>query len=205
MINLLNKLQDLLDLTREVDFVAPLLLRLYLIPIFWMAGTQKLGHFEDTVAWFGNPEWGLGLPFPLLMASLAVATEIGGAILLTVGLATRWISIPMMFTMLVAAVTVHLQNGWLAISAAAGPFATERTAGAIDRLDRVKSILQEHGNYEWLTENGSVVILNNGIEFAATYLIMLLALLFLGGGRYISIDYWLARQFRDTGRTKNQA
>lgn len=202
MIQLLNKLQDVLDLSRKADFVAPLLLRLYLIPIFWMAGTQKLGHFSDTVEWFGNPDWGLGLPFPLLMASMAVATEVGGAILLTVGLATRWISIPLMFTMLVAAVTVHLENGWLAISAAAGPFATERTIGAIDRLDRAKSILQEHANYEWLTENGSLVILNNGIEFAATYLLMLVALLFIGGGRYVSADYWLARKFR-TGQASN--
>lgn len=203
MIKLFNRLQDLLDLTRKVDFVAPLLLRLYLIPIFWMAGTQKLGHFQDTVEWFGNPDWGLGLPFPLLMASMAVATEVGGAILLTVGLATRWISIPLMFTMAVAAVTVHLENGWLAISTAVGPFATERTVGAIDRLDRAKSILREHGNYDWLTENGSVVILNNGIEFAATYLIMLLALLFLGGGRYVSMDYWLARRLRDTTSTSS--
>jgi putative oxidoreductase len=201
MINLLNKLQDLLDLSRKADFVAPLLLRLYLTPIFWMAGTQKLGHFSDTVEWFGNPDWGLGLPFPLLMASMAVATEIGGAILLTVGLATRWISIPLLFTMLVAAVTVHLENGWLAISAAGGPFATERTVGAIDRLDRAKSILQEHANYEWLTENGSLVILNNGIEFAATYMLMLLALLFIGGGRYVSTDYWLARRYRTNSTT----
>ena len=198
MIHLLNKLQNIMDLTRKVDFVAPLLLRLYLIPIFWMAGMQKLDHFGDTVEWFGNPQWGLGLPFPLIMATLAVATEVAGAVLLTLGLATRWISIPLMFTMLVAAVTVHLQNGWLAISTAAGPFATERTVGAIERLDRAKSILQEHANYEWLTENGAVVILNNGIEFAATYVIMLLALLLVGGGRYISIDYWIARRFRHT-------
>ena len=79
MIALLNKLQDLLDLTRKADFIAPLLLRLYLIPIFWMAGTQKLGHFSETVDWFGNPDWGLGLPFPLLMATLAVSAELGGA------------------------------------------------------------------------------------------------------------------------------
>jgi putative oxidoreductase len=208
MVQLLNKLQDLLDLTRKADFIAPLLLRLYLIPIFWMAGTQKLSHFSDTVDWFGNPDWGLGLPFPLLMATLAVSAELGGAILLTLGLATRWISIPLIFTMLVAAVTVHLQNGWLAISTAVGPFATERTVGAIERLDRAKSVLQEHAHYEWLTENGSLVILNNGIEFAATYVIMLLALLYLGGGRYISLDYWLAKRFRtaanDTQTTGGQ-
>jgi putative oxidoreductase len=198
MVKLMNKLQDLLELGFKVDFVAPLLLRLYLVPIFWMAGTQKLGHFQNTVDWFGNSDWGLGLPFPLLMASLAVGAELGGAILLALGLATRWISIPLMFTMLVAAVSVHLQNGWLAISTASGIFATERTVAGIERLDRIKVILQEHGNYEWLTEYGSVVILNNGIEFAATYLIMLLALFFLGGGRYLSVDYWLAKRFRET-------
>jgi len=196
MIDRINKLQDAFNLSRKVDFVAPLLLRIYLIPIFWMAGSQKLGHFNDTVEWFGNSDWGLGLPFPLVMASMAVATEIGGALLLTLGLATRWISIPLIFTMLVAAVSVHLKNGWLAIASASGPFATDQSIGAIDRLDRAKSILQEHGNYEWLTENGPLVILNNGIEFAATYLIMLLALLFMGGGRYISADYWIAKHFR---------
>ncbi len=33
----------------------------------------------------------------------------------------------------------------------------------------------------------------NGIEFAATYFIMLLALLVIGGGKYVSIDYWIAK------------
>ena len=187
--------QLLLDKTKQLDFLAPLLLRLYLIPIFWMAGTQKLSHFDNTVNWFGNEDWGLGLPFPWLMAVLAIAAELGGAILLALGLATRWISIPMMFTMVIAAVTVHWKNGWLAIATGDGIFATERTMGAIDRLDRAKSILQQHGNYDWLTQNGSVAILNNGIEFAATYFIMLLALLFIGGGKYISLDYWIARKY----------
>jgi putative oxidoreductase len=40
-------------------------------------------------------------------------------------------------------------------------------------------------------------VLNNGIEFAATYFIMLLALFFLGGGKYISADYWIARKYRN--------
>ena len=196
MLNLLNKAQDTLHLSKPLEFIAPLLLRLYLIPIFWMAGTQKLNHFDSTVEWFGNADWGLGLPFPFVMAGLATLTEFGGAILLTLGLAVRWISIPLMFTMVVAMVSVHLQHGWLAIATGSGIFATDRTAGAIERLDRAKSILQEHGNYEWLTENGSLAILNNGIEFAATYLIMLVALFFLGGGKFISMDYWIAKRFR---------
>ena len=58
-----------------------------------------------------------------------------------------------------------------------------------------QDILREHGNYSWLTGRGSLVILNNGIEFAATYFVMLMALLALGGGRYVSLDYWLDRWF----------
>ena len=195
---MLRKLQNLLDLTRTVDWLAPLALRLYLVPVFWMAGTMKLDHFSDTVAWFGNSDWGLGLPYPTLMAALAAGTEVLGAIMLLIGLGVRWISGPLMITMLVAAVTAHWQNGWLAIASGGGMFATERTQGAINRLDRAKDILKEHGNYEWLTENGSFVALNNGIEFAATYFIMLLPLLFIGGGRYVSVDFWIARQLSKT-------
>jgi uncharacterized membrane protein YphA (DoxX/SURF4 family) len=196
LINVGNFAQDILDKFRAIDFLGPLMLRLYLVPIFWMAGTKKFGSMEDTIAWFGNPDWGLGLPFPALMAYLATFTEIFGAILLAIGLAVRWICIPLMVTMVVAAVSVHWQFGWLAIAEGSGVFATERTAGAIERLDRAKDILKEHGNYQWLTENGSFVVLNNGIEFAATYFIMLLALFFIGAGKYLSVDHWLARSFR---------
>lgn len=197
LINLMTRAQSLLDNVIEgVGFVGPLLLRLYLVPIFWIAGSKKIASIDSTIEWFGNPDWGLGLPLPTLMAWSASLIEAGGAILLLFGLGVRWISIPLMGTMVVAAVTVHLQNGWLAIAEGAGFFATERTMGAIDRLDRAKDILKEHGNYSWLTENGSIVILNNGIEFAATYFIMLLALLVIGGGKYVSLDYWIAKKFR---------
>lgn len=189
------KAQSLLDATRALDFLGPLALRLYLVPIFWMAGTKKLADIESTAAWFGDPDWGLGLPFPELMAWMASLTEAGGAILLFFGIAVRWISIPLMVTMIVAAVTVHLQNGWLAIAEGSGLFASERTAGAIDRLDRAKDILREHANYDWLTENGSIVILNNGIEFAATYTIMLLVLFFIGPGK-ASIDHLISKRFK---------
>lgn len=36
-------------------------------------------------------------------------------------------------------------------------------------------------------------MLNNGIEFSITYFVMLLALLFMGAGRYVSVDYWIER------------
>jgi uncharacterized membrane protein YphA (DoxX/SURF4 family) len=189
------KLQKLLDRSRQIDFLAPLLLRLYLVPVLWMAGMQKYNSFADTAEWFGNSEWGLGLPFPSLMAFLATSTEIAGAIMLLFGFGVRWISIPLMITMIIAAVSVHWVNGWLAISAGSGLFATERTIGAIERLDKAKGLLEQHGNLPWLTEHGSLVILNNGIEFAATYFIMLLTLFFIGSGKYASVDYWLSQKF----------
>ncbi len=191
----LTQLQRILDSTRALDFLAPLALRLYLVPIFWMAGSKKLQDIDSTIAWFGNPDWGLGLPFPELLAWTAAITEAGGAVLLLIGLAVRWISIPLMITMAVAAFAVHWHNGWLAIAESSGPFATERTQGAIERLDQAKEILQTHGNYEWLTQNGSFVVLNNGIEFAATYFVMLLALFFIGAGRFFSMDYWIRSAF----------
>ncbi|MDX1496293.1 MAG: DoxX family protein [Salinisphaeraceae bacterium] len=191
----LVQIQGLIDRMHPIHALGPLLLRLYLVPIFWMAGTNKLSHFEDTVAWFGNSEWGLGLPFPYLMASLATWTEIIGAICLLLGVAVRWVSIPLMITMIVAAVTAHLENGWLAIAEGSGLFATERTEAAVERLARAKEILREHGNYQWLTEHGNFVVLNNGIEFAATYFVMLLALFGTGAGAYFSVDYWIRRRF----------
>ena len=187
MFILLNRLQNLLDSTRVFDFLAPLAIRLYLIPVFWMAGTHKLASMDSTIAWFGNPDGGLGLPAPAFMAWAAALTEAGGAILLLFGLATRWISIPLLFTMVVAAVTVHLHHGWAAIA---------ESPAAAERLAQANALLQEHGNHAWLTSEGNFVVLNNGIEFAATYGIMLLVLFFSGGGKYVSADYWLARRFR---------
>ena len=194
LVSLGCRAQFLLNATRAIDFLAPLALRLYLVPVFWMAGTNKLGSMEDTIAWFGNPDWGLGMPFPTLMAWAASLTEAVGAIALLIGLGVRWVSMPLMITMIVAAVTVHWHNGWLAIAEGSGIFATERTIGAVERLDRAKDILREHGNYSWLTENGSFVVLNNGIEFAATYFIMLLVLFFYGPGK-VSLDHLIRKRY----------
>ncbi|WP_299178270.1 DoxX family protein [uncultured Neptuniibacter sp.] len=198
VVKLANRLQDVLDSTRIADGLAPLLLRLYLAPIFMQAGWNKLSHFEDTAAWFGNPDWGLGLPMPEVMAGLAAGTELVGGMLLIVGFAVRWISIPLMITMLVAAFAVHWENGWLAIADGGSWLANERVMEAQDRLTAAKSILQEYGNYNWLTGRGSVVILNNGIEFAITYFVMLFSLFFTGAGRLFSLDHWVAKCFRES-------
>jgi putative oxidoreductase len=169
-----------------LDGLAPLAMRLYLAPVMWMAGTQKIRGLENTIEWFGNADYGLGLPLPGLLAHLAAYTEAIGALLLLLGLATRWVTIPLLITMTVAALTVHWEHGWAAIADSSLPEVAQRLGAA-------REILREHGNYAWLTDAGPIVILNNGIEFAATYFIMLLALLFTGGGRFVSVDYFLGR------------
>ena len=114
-----------------------------------------------------------------------------------IGLGVRWISIPLMFTMLVAIFAVHWQHGWQAIADTKFClFNCWDAQEAALRLDKAKEILQEHGNYSWLTEQGSFVVLNNGIEFGVTYFVMLLALFFIGAGKYLSLDDWIARKFK---------
>jgi len=176
-----------------------LLLRLYLAPVLIQAGWNKYQHFGDTAEWFGNAEWGLGLPLPGLLAGLAIAAELVGGIMLLFGLLTRLVTIPLMVTMLVAIFSVHWPNGWLAIADASSwladgtILANTNVQSAPEKLAAAKAILQEHGNYDWLTSSGKLVILNNGIEFAATYFVMLLVLFFSGGGRFVSLDYWFSR------------
>ncbi len=203
VICIVNRGQELFDKIHSyVDFIGPLLLRIYIVPVFWVASNNKWNPFDSdssldsVIQWFGNTEWGLGLPFPTLMAYMAWGSEYFGAILLALGLATRWISIPLMFTMIVAAVTVHWKNGWQAVHDLSSPYASANAGEAVERLSRAKDILKEHGNYDWLTEHGNLIASNNGIEWAATYFIILLALFVTGGGKFISVDYWLAKKYR---------
>ncbi len=185
MISFLNKFNLMLQ---QLSFLGPLTLRIFLFFPFYMAGAQKLGHIEDTAYWF---EHSLNLPFPLIMAYLAGLTEYLGAFLLLIGLATRLTSIPLIITMLVAIFAVHWDNGWAAIASSADP-------GISERLDAARYLLKEHGNYNWLTEKGSFVILNNGIEFAVTYTLMLFVLLSSGAGKFVSVDYWIGRRFNQS-------
>ncbi|WP_370979404.1 DoxX family protein [Agaribacterium sp. ZY112] len=193
MSTLNNHYQTAVTHLSKGDFIAPLLLRIYLAPIFIMAGQSKLNNIENVGYWFAS----LNIPFPELMAWVAGFTELGGGVLLLLGLSVRIVTIPLMFTMLVAAVTAHWSFGWHVLPEAEltvpWEWRNDLIESALVRKQAAVSILNEHGNYNWLTEAGNFTVLKNGIEFAATYFIMLLALLFSGAGRYCSIDYWLTR------------
>lgn len=159
------------------DF-ALLMLRLLLAYAFLHPALMKWADMNSIIYWFDS----LGIPLPTLNAYMAATVEILGVLLLTIGLGTRIIAIPLIVTMLVAIVTVHGDNGWLAIAS------SELNPMAAEKLSAAKSILKEHGNYDWLTQEGSFVILQNGMEFVVTYIAMLLALISFGSGRF-SLDF----------------
>jgi putative oxidoreductase len=88
------------------------LLRLIVGLTFIAHGGMKLftSGLSGTAGFLGS----IGVPMANIMAPILIATELGGGILLVLGLLTRYVSIPMAFTMAVAIVTVHLQHGFFA-------------------------------------------------------------------------------------------
>lgn len=77
--------------------------------VFVFHGAQKLfGAFggyglEGTAGWMAS----IGIPFADVSAFLAGSTEFFGGLALIAGLATRLVSVPLLFTMLVASFTAH--------------------------------------------------------------------------------------------------
>lgn len=208
----------------QSEFLLLFLVRLVLAPVMSVAGYSKLGFSNPDLSgisrwladpavssWFGNSDWGLGLPAPVFLASLVGYLEFLGGFALLLGFATRLIALPLMATMIVAIATVHFSQGWFAIAPSDAatnaalffswfgvPGAQEslqQSGEVAERLSRIRALLSEQPDSEWLTAKGSVVILNNGAEFAGIYLLMLWQLVVRGGGRYLSVDYWISKRF----------
>ena len=87
-----------------------LLARLAVAYGFYDPAMQKWSDIGSVATWFES----MGFPFPTLNAYMAASTEIVGVVLLTLGLFTRLISIPLMVIMVVAIATVHLSHGFSA-------------------------------------------------------------------------------------------
>ena len=86
-----------------------LIIRLYWGWQFFLAGKGKLMNLDRTAGFFAN----LHIPMPKLNALLAGSTECFGGLLLLLGLGSRIITVPLIFTMIVAYVTadfVKVQN-----------------------------------------------------------------------------------------------
>ena len=85
-----------------------LAVRLILVYGFYNPAIMKWQNINSIAEWFSE----MGIPLPTINAYMAASTEMAGVVLLTLGLANRIISIPLIFVMIVAIVTVHLGNGF---------------------------------------------------------------------------------------------
>lgn len=94
----------------RINDVPLLLFRLILAYGFYQPAMMKITGLSGVAEWFGS----MGYPAPEVSAFLAALTEGLGVVLLTLGLGTRYIAIPLMFVMVVAIFTVHISNGFAA-------------------------------------------------------------------------------------------
>ncbi len=95
-------------LLERLQSLSLLMVRLILAYGFYEPAKMKWSDIGSVAEWFGS----MGLPLPTLQAYLAATTEAAGVVLLTLGLFTRLISIPLMVVMTVAITLVHLPNGF---------------------------------------------------------------------------------------------
>ena len=98
------------DILTHFQSLSLFLARLAVAYGFYDPAMKKWQDIDSIAGWFGS----MGIPFPTLNAYMAASTEALGVVLLTLGLFTRLISIPLMVVMVVAIVTVHLAHGFAA-------------------------------------------------------------------------------------------
>ncbi len=85
-----------------------LLLRLVLAYGYLGPATMKWKDIHGIGDWFGQ----LHIPAPYFSAYLVATTEAVGVVWLLLGIYVRYITIPLMFSMVVAIITVHWENGF---------------------------------------------------------------------------------------------
>lgn len=103
----------IIKLLRTDAGFAPLALRLPIGITFMAHGAQKLFGWFGGYGLEGTEQWmaSIGLTPGYLMALMAGSSEFFGGLLLIIGLLIRPTSAVLAFTMLMAIVTVHLDNG----------------------------------------------------------------------------------------------
>ena len=154
--------------TENLQSLALLLVRFILAYTFFAPAMMKWADIGATASWFEY----MGIPFPLLNAYMAAGTEMAGVVLLTLGLFSRLISIPLLVTMLVAVVTVHGSNGYNVIS---------------------ESLQWTDAYINGEQVSGTVVVLQNGYENILNYVVMLLVIVSFGPGK-LSLDQLIKKK-----------
>jgi putative oxidoreductase len=103
---LTRRIDASLGLAESLDWLAPLMMRVY-FGYFWAeTGWAKIHHLQA----FAQRFVGWGIPYPQVSAALSGYTEWIGGIPVMLGLFTRLVSIPLMFNMLVALVMVKMKE-----------------------------------------------------------------------------------------------
>ena len=148
--------------TENLQSVALLLVRFILAYTFFAPAMMKWADIGATASWFEY----IGIPLPTLNAYMAASTEMAGVVLLTLGLFSRLITVPLLITMFVAIATVHGTNGYHVIS---------ETLQWTDAYINGEEVV------------GTVVFLQNGYENVLNYIVMLLVIVSFGPGK-ISLD-----------------
>ncbi len=98
------------NITDKGQSIALLGLRLVLAYGFYETAKIKWQDIGSVADWFES----IGIIAPKFNAYLAATTEMAGVFLLTLGLGVRFISIPLIITMVVAIKTAHWANGFAA-------------------------------------------------------------------------------------------
>ena len=93
----------------ELVGIAALLLRVSLAIMFFAHAWLKIAVFTPA----GAAKYFESLGLPGFVAYLTMAAEIGGGILLLLGIETRWVALLLVPMMAGTIVLVHGKNGWL--------------------------------------------------------------------------------------------
>jgi putative oxidoreductase len=95
-----------LKVAAALAFLAPLVTRIVVGWAFYLTGSGKWAHFDNTVTFFTE----LGIPFPEANAALVATLELVGGIAIMVGLLTRLFAAGLASTMVVALLTADKQR-----------------------------------------------------------------------------------------------
>lgn len=131
-------------------------LRVGLGAIMAAHGWQKVVNLDATITSFGE----MGIPWPDLLVWPAIASELGGGILLVLGFITPLAALLILATMLTAIFVVHIGNGLFAANGGyelplvialvatyfllrgAGPVSIDAAIGSLARRRRVRETPQ---------------------------------------------------------------
>lgn len=106
MFTLLEKIRE--NILDNFHSISLLFIRLLLAYGFYEPAMNKWNDIQSVSSWFES----MKIPLPLVNTYLAATTELLGVGLLALGLFTRFISIPLIITMIVAITLVHFENGF---------------------------------------------------------------------------------------------